>query len=346
MSEKPRPARGGKGLDAVQEMISNRIHRFPEIPPDLDPLKADAQTLARYGLPPKPDSRTQPARHAFWLRLFSPPRRFVEADFLVPGTPLLVEPRNFLPMARSRHELSPTWSGAYITANNSKTFVEIYGEWRVPVASPPVSRPGATPADGDYHSSTWIGLDGQRRYLNSSLPQIGTEQVVSVTGGTPSAPSASAWFQWWTKDNTQPPVQLPLPVTPGDHVMAIVTVVGPTTARFMIKNQTTGDFSPPFLIDAPSPITKISGATAEWILERPSKFPTPVPYELPNYHTEHFHNCFAVAARSLSDPGEERGLVAARYINMFKTKTDPYRFVDISIARLRKSPYEVATFYR
>ena len=53
--------------------------------------------------------------------------------------------------------------------------------------------------------------------------------------------------------------------------MCSLIVVNRTTVRFFIKNQTTGDFLSPFDERPPSAeIDKVSGATAEWILERPT----------------------------------------------------------------------------
>ena len=77
-------------------------------------------------------------------------------------------------------------------------FVEIRGSWQAPVVAPP------TPGEiGEFHSSTWIGLDGQRRYLNSSLPQIGTAQYVDVTAAATTF-TTKAWWQWWLRDHFNP----------------------------------------------------------------------------------------------------------------------------------------------
>ena len=78
----------------------------------------------------------------------------------------------------TKFETSTNWSGAYVTSNRFKKFVQIWGFWRVPehLDLPPlgktVTRPGLP-----YTCSNWIGLDGQRRYFNSSLPQMGTSQL-------------------------------------------------------------------------------------------------------------------------------------------------------------------------
>jgi hypothetical protein len=317
------------------------IAKIPEA--GFDPRMADAKTLADFGLLQKPDFVKQPQRYAFWSRLFSPPLRFFDWQLMQPDASLQIQHRKDLPVASTRHERSPNWSGAYITAENGKTFVEISGEWQVPVPSVPAN--GLTPAPGDgYHSSTWIGLDGQRLYLNSSLPQIGTTQSVIPQGSGPPQIITTTWWQWWTRTNTQGPSDLPVQVKPGDIVMCVLSLVDPMTVSFTLKNQTTGDFLT-FQETVPPPATKVSGATAEWIMERPSKFPTPQPYVLPDYGTLVFDNCLAVAARAPGQPGEERDLTGARLINMFETLQNPYRFRDISVAE-RDGDHQVITRYR
>ena len=36
----------------------------------------------------------------------------------------------------------------------------------------------------EYKSSCWVGLDGQRAYADSTLPQIGTEQSINKVSPT------------------------------------------------------------------------------------------------------------------------------------------------------------------
>jgi hypothetical protein len=129
--------------------------------------------------------------------------------------------------------------------------------------------------------------------------------------------------------------------------MCSLIVVNRTTVRFFIKNQTTGDFISPFEGTPPSAqIDKVSGATAEWILERPTHLDDDGLYELPNYNTVVFSSCFAVTAFDPASPGHTQTLPGAKLINMFEVCEHPHRTFDISVAKLTEGDQGVATFYR
>ena len=106
------------------------------------------------------------------LEHFDPGRRIPEGPFrLEHGSP-----RRQLASA-SRFEASPNWAGAYITANEGLRFAQLYGFWKVPLKSGSGAAGQFPPSDPalPYKVAAWIGLDGQRDYVNSSLPQIGTK---------------------------------------------------------------------------------------------------------------------------------------------------------------------------
>jgi hypothetical protein len=352
MTRKPRATEGNGNSDLIAE-IKKRIVFFPGPPQRFDPRFADPASLQKYGLPPKPDRLREPERFAFWWRLFSPPLTFIEGEFAVPVPRYRIDLPQFLAIASTRHQASRNWSGAYITATRSRMFTEVQGEWQVPTPAPPTSASGAPPNDGDYRCSTWIGLDGQRLYFNSSLPQIGTTQVVTVVGGQPQPPTASAWWQWWVRDQTvNGPINIPLGVKPGDLVMCYLLVVSRMKVTFIIKNQTTGKTFNPIVVTAPqatmkhppSPIqVQITGATAEWITERPATGSHL--YDLADYGTVLFSNCAAVAAPAPGVMASVQRLTAAKLINMVKIAEHPHRTVKISVAE-REGDQCVATFYR
>ena len=79
---------------------------------------------------------------------------------------------------------------------------------------------------------------------------------------------------------------------------------------------------------------KVSGATAEWIVERPTDVNTFELYELPDYRRVHFTNCFAISAvmppGGAPGSGLEQTLDGARLINMYKVERNPSRTVTIS----------------
>ena len=204
------------------------------------------------------------------------------------------------------------------------------GNWTVPRVSEP---PGGTQAE--YHSSTWIGLDGQRTYKDSSLPQIGTRQRW-VRGATPNEDIYDAWFQWWARGQHNPPVPLPsFPVQVDDEISAILTVLNPTTVRFNMKNVTQGAMLQAFDVPAPGSLT-VSGATAEWIMERPS----PVPadgwdaHPLPAYTGFAFTSCLAQALAPGGSMPVGVDLNTARLIRMYEIRANPASLRTLSVARL------------
>jgi hypothetical protein len=177
--------------------LQNRFHGFP-VPSGLfDPSAASPALLRKYGLPPRPDPDRQPFLRQTWDRGFGAPLTLQEFRFsrgLVQGTAYRLHPRQAdeLPFAETRFETSSNWSGAYITANRDRQFLQIWGVWTIPgnLKLPP--GPFRGPAGIDYVCSNWIGLDGQRLYFDSSLPQMGTVSTLQANGAT----AVQAWTQW------------------------------------------------------------------------------------------------------------------------------------------------------
>jgi hypothetical protein len=108
----------------------------------------------------------------------------------------------------------------------------------------------------------------------------------------------------------------------------------------IIENRTTGEILP-FTMDAPTDTAsgmqlKVSGATAEWIVERPADEIRGELYALPDYGTVHFTNCCALSAEmpvgEAPGPGREQTLDGARLIRMYKRERNPSRTVMISKA--------------
>ncbi|WP_162501296.1 G1 family glutamic endopeptidase [Methylobacterium crusticola] len=259
-----------------------------------------------------------PIRRAVLARLLAPDTATVPAEFSAAGAALAdVAPQAAAPFASqsaTTRLVSRNWSGASITPRQARRFTEIYGAWRVPR---PVAPDGAP--DGDYRSVAFIGLDGQRRYRDATLPQIGTAHTVRVAG--PHATLVTeAWWQWWTPDATpRPQVFRRLPVRPGDLILCGLVVLDPTRVRFLICNATAGLAVEPFERTVPAPCgaaaPTVSGATAEWVLERPSIFPTPRLFGFPAGGAVRFTG-FAVSAAAPGQPGRHESLVGARLIDL------------------------------
>jgi hypothetical protein len=332
---------GGEDLVALLREIRNTTYFF-DPPDDFNPLEANPDELGQYGIPPQPDAEAAPEHFKLWMKLFAPPLRFETAEFSFQAAGTRLNPRG--PVAyRTRHEASANWSGAYITPKHDRMFTELFGSWYVPNPSPPATAGGLSAHD-EFRSSTWIGLDGQRRYRNSSLPQIGTAQFVRVVDGQPVR-TFKTWWQWWMRGQRNPPVTLSLKIRPGDLVTCSLIVVDRRTVRFFIKNRTTGIHLKPFQRNPPSPALTISGATAEWVMERPTHLSSDKLYPLPQYDSLHFSDCLAIAAHAPGERGHEEMLPGARLIDMYEVREHPHRIAEISVAK-REGDQEVATFFR
>ncbi|HYN37629.1 MAG TPA: G1 family glutamic endopeptidase [Rhodospirillales bacterium] len=309
---------------------------FHDLPPaGFDPRCAEPEVLARCGIPPKPDA---PDLAAFWTEMFAPPLAFVgpKTALMAPAPRTVAHLR--MAIARPR-ETSLNWSGAYITPRDGRQFIGVHGKWVVPAVKAPSPLPGIQ----EFRSSVWIGLDGQRRYFDSSLPQIGTAQFVNPTADPPY----SVWVQWWHRDApaTHQPIILALPTKPKDVMLASMLVLNETRILFLIRNATTGQMHLPFTMEAPvvsGRQVKVTGATAEWVVERPTD-PAGVLHELADYGEVEFSRCIAVAARMPPGmppgPGVAQNLDGARLINMYKIEHNPSRTVIISrAAKARATP--------
>jgi hypothetical protein len=330
----------------IIEELKKRFHSFPVPPPRFNPVTASPAQLSEFGLPPRPDPVTQPLLRRIWDRGFGAPLTLVEFrldERLIEGTTYRPQLRqaNEQPIAETRFETSSNWSGAYITANRGKVFLQIWGVWTIPsnLQLPPPQFRG--PAGIDYICSNWIGLDGQRFYLNSSLPQIGTLSQLQANGTT----IAQAWTQWWARGiaNTVP-VPLGLGVAPGTQVLSVLTAIDSRTVILVMVNLSTMTAMPAMatappvqLPDGTTATPEIAGATAEWIVERPAIPGQPTRYNFPDYgHTE-FDLCVAVESDSVDIAalfgGTLQDLRRARRIRMFDLLQNPERTAFISMPR-------------
>jgi hypothetical protein len=334
------PENRDKTRDKTLNEVRSRTKSRPP-PKGFEPLKAKTSDLLHHGLPTEPDQARAPERHAFWSKLVSGPLNFVDPQFDVSGAP---EPHRIAPprrrtVAGTRHEKSLNWSGVYIKPSGAGMFTEIHGEWIVPKPSPATSgSPKLTP--GSYRCVSFIGLDGQRRYRNSSLPQIGTASHVDVDAKGNATEDTYAWWQWWVPDHRQRETRISsVPIKPFDTVMCSLVVISPTIVRVSLKNQTTGYFFGPINYEAPTPEgsstqLKVTGATAEWITERPTAFDAKhTLYELPDYGEVKFSNCHAVSS-SPQFVERTQTLRHATVIKMRAIRRHPHRSVPVSIARI------------
>jgi hypothetical protein len=120
------------------------------------------------------------------------------------------------PMHRLSNSTSTNWAGYAATGSR---FTSVSSAWTQPTAS-------CTQAT--TYSSFWVGIDGDG---TSTVEQTGTD--ADCSGGRPSY---YAWYEMYPKF----PVNLSLPVRPGDHMTASVTTNGSGRFTLTIRNTTTG----------------------------------------------------------------------------------------------------------
>lgn len=309
----------------------SRIETYGVPDRGFDPARADDSDLERYGLPTRKAMDFNPLsaafRHAFLQRPASgQPLRFLAALSSRGVAPPPIA-RGVAAIASQPAQKSVNWSGGYVAPRDGRSLVSVMGRWTVPAVSVP---PGGT--EPEYRSSTWIGLDGQRFYLDASLPQIGTKQ--QCWPGSPRRQRYRTWFQWWARGLATEEQPLCLPISPGDEVSAIITVVDEFSVIFNLKNETTGLMLEAFRAYAPG-ACRISGATAEWIMERPSPdgadgwdaFPLPV------FTPFAFTGCIAESRAPGSDDLQDHDLEGARTIRMYEIVPHPTQVRTISTAR-------------
>lgn len=316
--------------------LDGGIAFYPLPPAEFDPAVACDGELLHFGLPIAAEFGGNPAAAAFRRAFLHPPAgaapwRFFDADEQlfrnqVSGV-VTVAAQAAWPVQKSMN-----WSGGYLAPRDGRSFASVMGHWKVPTVSPP---PGGTAPE--YQSSTWIGLDGQKFYLDSSLPQIGTRQRW-LTVPTPQ-PEYTSWFQWWARGRHLPQQPLPLPVGPSDEIKAIITVLDETTVRCNIENVSRGLIMRAFKARAPAGL-RISGATAEWVMERPSPMGSDgwEPYELPDYSPFAFMSCLAESIAPGSPELRQHDIESVRLIRMYEIARDPARTRTISTARRIPGP--------
>lgn len=340
-----RPAAGSIPVSVIDD-LKKRFKGF-SVPPrrqPFDPVIAPTDQLTQYGLPPRPASTAPALLRQIWDRGFGAPLTLVEFTIArdeIEDTAFRPQTRQLIEIAdaETRYENSANWSGAYITANRGKHFLQVWGLWTIPANLKLPPPPFQGPAGLAYQCSNWIGLDGQRRYLNSSLPQIGTVSQLQPDGTT----TAQAWVQWWARYSTSNmPITLNLAVAPGNLVLAVLTAINPSTVVLAMVNLST--FQATAVMATPPTVTlpdgekatpEIAGATAEWIVERPAIPGQTTSYNFPDYGETEFDACIAIEGDSVNlvslFTGTAQVLQGERLIRMFDVLQNPQRTAFISM---------------
>jgi hypothetical protein len=303
-----------------------------------DATRATPSQLDEHCLPREPDPETQPALSEAWHRMFDPPHNWVSPEIAPQAEHNIPQTRQLFFSATTRYADSRNWCGAEIAPHGANQFVQIFGEWTVPTpVIPPPDRRGRQDLPNTYKNSTWIGLDGDRQYHNSSLPQVGTDQYLTVDPMGREIRKFQVFFQWWARDQVKLDSEIirGIEIEAGMSVMGLIWAFDPTHVvfrNFEPLNQIT-------LFVRESPQTKtirpvISGATAEWIMERPtiSKLRATTLELFAAYDKVYFKHCVAGMARKTGQSTSEKILRAPRFKRMFEVTGDaPVRTRFISV---------------
>jgi hypothetical protein len=299
----------------------------------INPFDASEDQLREFDLP-RPPLQSSPV-YSLWRDTFEG-RELIYED--APSLTIEVENQTNprfqqaqVPLA-TRYETSRNWSGSYVQPRDGNMLLDVAGVWRIPKIGTHGGLSGVSPPT----CSIWVGLDGQRLYINSSLPQIGTWQQIDA-GGTLTY---FAWYQWWVRGVPSPKSlpKVPISITEGDVVLCRVQATGPSAA---LVSMTKFGMSPQFwswpIAPHPSPYTKkkpvISGATAEWVVERPTVLGSDELYRLPRFDPVIFTACAAEEALALNPPTRLQTLRGARFIQMYERLGDPQRISMLSKPR-------------
>lgn len=227
----------------------SEVTTFPAPPVGFNILSADAGRLQSYGLPL--ESALHPELTQSFQRAMSTPTHFVEPIFKR-------NPGKRHGPARLRRtdagEDSPNWSGAVVTLADGTTFNSATAQWNVTdPRSPSINGTSA-------YCSSWIGIDG---YESNDVFQAGVEcDVVNAAGIAQS--HIYPWWEWYPESEVQ--IQN-LPISAGDELYCLLTVVSDTTGNILLKNMTSG-LAVNFQVTAPTGVS-LAGNSTEWIVEAP-----------------------------------------------------------------------------
>jgi len=141
-------------------------------------------------------------------------------------------------------DVSHNWVG-YAVTGDPGSITDVKGSWIVPAVN------SATGSDG--YSAFWVGIDG---FNSHTVEQIGTESDY-VNG----SPQYYAWFELFPSY----PHEVPISVSPGDHILAEVKYDGGNTFTLSLTNLSAGQS-----FQRNVTVSGANRSSAEWIAEAPS----------------------------------------------------------------------------
>lgn len=234
-------------------------YSYGPLPKTFDPVSASAAEIARYGLPARPDKKTNPQGYAGWLTDVSPDIKRIKIEI-----PTLAAVR------RGNKSPSTNWSGVVFTREDisqygAKSFASVHAAWSLPNVKMPagVCNKDKNTPEGAYQASVWPGIGGDSEQFKG-LIQAGTDSSAQCVRGR-SKTQNWLWYEFYPL--TSQPIS-ELPVEPGDVVSVYVWAVSGAEAHAHIVNRSLRR-SVSLRFHQPKG-TPLVGESLEWIIERPT----------------------------------------------------------------------------
>lgn len=234
-------------------------------PPDgFNPLKVSNTELVKYGLPSRPDKKTQPKLRTQWESTMSRALSFVIPKFDTKG-------RTHIHLSE-KPTASTTPLGNFLVGAlkeglpAGETIVTVTAKWSVPNIHPPKAGDGLK--DGTYECSAWVGIDGfyPRPIASIAALLAGTTTRVVVSGGQITLQEVWAWSEFYPAFEI---VYADFSVKPGDLVNFVVCgEAGSPNGQVGLVNLSTNT-TVTRQVSQPSGMP-LGGATAEWVMETTS----------------------------------------------------------------------------
>lgn len=211
-----------------------RVRLHPAVPEDLDPLTATAGELSRYGLPVRPDPRTEPGQAALWERKA---RRYATFEHLPPQADASIA--TTVELASAGIGPAPIESSGFSLVSLSAPFTALFVTWTVPDLS---------------YSPTPFGINHFHTFVGLGFLDVHVEMTVD--------PQQNVTSHLWA----QGVGPIPLPVRPGDVVSGSLCLdtKPPGTAHYFLANETTAQ-TMNFTVDTgfPPAVTIDAGVTRD-----------------------------------------------------------------------------------
>ena len=187
------------------------VRVFPPPPKGFDGLTATKTDLARHGIPPRPDPRTQPERAALWEQCA---RRYGGFEHLEPQLIPADTPTTPAPAEQRVVGLTPLIHCGYMLFSEP-AFTQLSATWTVPNLN---HTPGPHP--GPIPFRTFFGLGSLDVHVEMTVDAAqNVTSVITIHTGA----------------------QVALPVSPGDAISALLCLNTdpPGTAAYFLANETT-----------------------------------------------------------------------------------------------------------